>query len=430
MKKLISTFLVLFIVFSTVFGIGLYVIYKPEVDTAVEEVEEQETEEETFENLDTSNYKERVNVLLLGVDTLETDKDQRGTRSDTIMILSVDPVTNTGFILSIPRDSYVKIHGTNEYTKINHAHSYGGTDLAINTIKDFINIPIHHYMKVDYRALFKTVDDLGGVEFDVPIDMKYRDSASNPPLNIDLKAGLQTLNSEQAMGLLRFRQGYPDKDLGRIRTQQAFIEAVLKKIASPASITKIPKYIETIYQYVETDMTIQNVMSLVKIGISIDFSTLQKATIPGVPAMRNGASIIEVDTEKTQELLTYLLSGNYVSEETEAESGEKSDASAQTTAQDDSTDINEYTIIVLNGSGVSGIGRRVSDILKIREINVDKVGNADSYDHETTVIYYKSDKAAAEKIKEILKVGTIKQGAQGITSTDAEIIIVIGKDFS
>ena len=306
MKKLITIFLVLFVVFTTVIGTAMYFQLRPEVEDAIDG----KKEEETFENLDVSNYKSRVNVLLLGVDTLETKKDQLGTRSDTIMILSVDPATKTGFILSIPRDTYVKISGTTEYTKITHAHSYGGSDLAIATVKDFINIPIHHYMKLDYRAIFKTVDDLGGVEFDVPQDMYYVDKRATPPLNINLKKGLQTLNGDQAMQLIRFRKGYADQDLGRVKVQQDFIKAVLKKAYSPTSIMKIPKFVETMSEYVETDMTVPNMISLMKVGMSVSLDKIETATVPGEPSTRPGAgSVVIVDEVAFREKLNYLMSG-------------------------------------------------------------------------------------------------------------------------
>lgn len=449
MRKTITLFLTLFILFSTISGTAMYFYLKPEIEQKIEEAKE----ENTFENLDISNYKERVNVLLLGVDTLSAENKQTGTRSDTIMILSVDPVTNTGFILSIPRDSYVQIHGQDKMTRINHAHSYGGTELALSTVKDFIKIPIHHYIKVDYNALFKVIDDLGGVEFDVPIDMNYTDTQAKPPLKINLKAGIQTLNGEQAMGLLRFRKDYPDRDLGRIRTQQAFIETVLKKLASPASIPKIPKHIETAYQYVETDMTLQDILSLTKIGISIDLSSIEKATIPGKPTMKNGSSVIEVDYDQMDEMIKYLLSGKYISSsmvdpETQTQTQDSAENSKKDTQLDknqedqslssklnsnettkNKLDINDKVIVVLNGSGTKNIARHVSDVLKIRNIEVDSSGNADRFDYNTTTIFYKDDANLANQIMEILKTGVIKKGTKEIQSSQPDIIIVIGKDF-
>lgn len=427
-KKIIKTFLVFFFIFSTILGSAMYYYLKPEVTQKIEENEQKNT----FEELDISNYKDRVNILLLGVDILETDPNQRGTRTDTIIVLSVDPVTKTGFILSIPRDSYVKIG--EQYDKINHAHSFGGTDLALKTIKEFIKIPIHHYVKVDYRALFKTVDDLGGVEFNVPIDMKYRDSASVPPLNIDLKAGVQMLNGEQAMGLLRFRKAGGYDDFGRMKTQQEFIETLLRKLASPNSITKIPKYVDTIYQYVETDLQASDILSLIKLGMSIDTSMIEKATLPATPVMINGISYMQIDKESMAELLTYLLSGDYAKEETDgaAEGSGASSAEAGDTKSSDQqakANINDKNIAILNGSGVSGVARRVSDQLKIQDIIVDSSGNAKNFNHENTVIYYKDDAKLANQIKDILKIGSVKKGTKEILEAEPDIIVLVGKDF-
>ena len=314
MNKLVKIFLIFFLVFTTVIGTAMYFYLKEDIEQATE----------APIDLDESDYKERVNILLLGVDTLTTEKDQKGTRSDTIMILSVDPTEKTGFMLSIPRDSYVKISGTNTYSKINHAHSWGGTDLALATIKDFVDIPIHHYVKLDYKALFKTVDDLGGVEFDVPIDMNYTDKRSEPPLYINLKKGVQLLDGDKAMQLLRNRSGYDD--WGRVEVQRNFIKAVLKKMYTPSSITKIPKFLGTWYDYVETDMTLGNMLSLMKIGKDLDLEKIEMVTAPGAGKRIDGAGdVVIIDEAAFREQVDYLLAGRYETE-TEEEPQEETPA--------------------------------------------------------------------------------------------------------
>lgn len=436
MNKFLKIFLVFFVLFSMVLSTAMYFYFKDDVTEATANGETQTGDD--FESLDVSQYKERTNVLLLGVDTLENTENTKGIRTDTMMVLSIDPVSKTGFILSIPRDSRVKLSGSSNYDKINHAHSYGGTELAISTVKDFLQIPIHHYVKVDYQALFKTVDDLGGVEVYVPIDMKYQDTRATPPLYIDLKKGLQTLNGEQAMGFLRYRKGYANQDLGRIDTQQAFMEALIKKVVSPASITKIPNYINTLYNYVETDMSIKDILILAKQGLSIDLNRIEKRTVEGVPDMINGVSYYVIDDVKKQETINYLLSGDYPVPETiveegisEGETGSKSNTTtAKTPVQEPEVDINSYNIQVLNGSGYSGVARRASDLMKIEDITVDYTGNAPNFDYEKTIIYYKDDAKTATKLKDILKMGSIQKGTKSIVSSEPDIIIVLGKDFS
>ena len=419
MKRIGTVFLIVMVLLSTIVGTGMYFYLKPEVESALSS----KKEEETFENLDVSNYKNRVNILLMGVDTLEIDKKQKNkanARTDTIMLFSIDPASQSGFILSIPRDTYVKISGTNDYTKINHAHSYGGTDLAISTIKEFINLPIHHYVKVDYKALFKTVDDLGGVEFDVPRDMYWTDKRATPPLNINLKKGVQILDADKAMQLVRFRDHSGDGDHGRVKVQQNFIKAVLKKMYSPASIPRIPKFINTVHEYVETDMTVTDMLSLIKIGMNIDLNKVAMATVPGKVGRKPGAgSVVITDIKAFKEQLEYLFSGDYT---VDGETNHEANEAAET--------INDYNIVVLNGSGQSGVARRAADLLKIQNIEVDSSGNASSYDHETTTVYYETDKEAAKKIKEILGTGSIEQGTQKILQNKTDIIVVLGKDFN
>ena len=445
MKSFLKMFLILFVVFSMIISTAMYFYFKNDVEEASENNETKVTDE--FEDLDISNYKERVNVLLLGVDTLENDDSGIGTRTDTIMVLSIDPMTKTGFILSVPRDTRVEIANGGGFDKVNHAHSYGGTELALSTIKNFLGIPIHHYVKVDYKALFKTVDDLGGIEVDVPVDMIYVDSAATPPLNINLKKGIQTLNGEQAMGFLRFRKGYANQDLGRIQAQQMFLDSLFKKIASPSSIMNIPKYLDTMSKYVETDMTMKNMLIIAKQALTIDTNRIEKKTVPGEPTMIGGVSYYSPDQEQLNLDLEYLISGNYPVPESESAEGADSEegsqggatgtASAVQTANASKSvksepvkDTSTYKIHVLNGNGISGTARRASDLLKIEDIAVSATGNASDFNIENTVIYYKDDIAFANKVKGILETGKVQKGTKDIVSTEPDIVVVLGKDFN
>lgn len=439
MKTFLKTFLILFVVFSMIISTAMYFYFKKDVDGAIEDSKADAAD--NFENLDVSNYKDRVNVLLMGVDTLENTGTGEGTRTDTIMVLSIDPVSKTGFILSVPRDTRVQITDRSGYDKVNHAHSYGGTELAISTIKNFLNIPIHHYIKLDYRALFKTVDDLGGIEVDVPIDMTYKDTASVPPLDINLKKGVQILNGEQSMGFLRFRKGYPNQDLGRIQAQQAFLDALIKKIASPASIINIPNYIDTMSQYIETDMTIKNMMIIAKLSLAVDLDRIEKQTVPGEPDMIDGISYYEPDDQEMQEMLDYLISGDYPVPEVTTDEQAASDKAGETektasnvsqtvvAKKEPEKDTSTYKIQVLNGNGVSGIARRASDLMKIEDILVTETGNASDFNKDSTVIYYKDDSTFASKVRNVLKVGKISKGTKDIVSSEPDIVIVLGKDF-
>ncbi|SHG88598.1 LCP family protein [Tepidibacter thalassicus] len=396
MKHFFKVFIVFFVIFTMIFGTSLYLIIAKE-DKKLAQV--------PFpKDITTSpppKSDERVNVLLLGVDSLNGNR--KGIRTDTIMVLSIDPQNNKASILSIPRDTRVKIRGRKGYDKINAAHAYGGVDLSIKAVKDFLGIPIHHYIKVDYRALYKTVDDVGGVEVYVPMNMKYDDPYATPPLHINLKKGRQVLNGEKAMQFLRFRKGYANQDLGRIQAQQQFLDALAKKVLSPSSIFNIKDYIDTFNMYVDTDMSTREMASLVFKAKNIDLDNLEKETVPGVPMMINGIAYYKANTEKLNDLVQRFYYG-----------GEKR---------------NNVKIAVLNGSGKSGAASSVSEKLIDRGLKPDVVGNADDFNNPKTIIYYDEKKEEAEKIRRILGKGKLVVNKQKLKEKNVDIIVLVGKDI-
>ena len=350
----------------------------------------------------------RVNVLLLGVDNL--DKENSGSRSDTMMLLSLDTKNNKASMISIPRDSRVKIRGRNGYDKINAAHAYGGVDLAIKTVKDFLGVPIHHYVKVDYQALFKTVDDVGGVEVNVPFHMKYDDPYAKPPLHIDLEEGKQLLDGKKAMQFVRFRktnkrgyQDYPNQDIGRIQAQQQFISALASKVLSPSSLFKIPKYLDTFQNYVDTDMSKREMLELAMSGSKINMKSIEKETVPGEPIMINGISYYKPDAEALEEVVSRLFYGNE----------KKKDS---------------FKIAVLNGSGKAGVASKISNKLEENDMKPSIVENADDFDVEKTIIYY-NDEAQAEKIRRLLGKGKLVKDSDKLSEEKVDIIVLIGKDI-
>jgi len=399
LKQFFKIFIVFFVIFTMVFGTGLYLII------AKENKEDSISKESSTVDLPPPESKdEKVNVLLLGVDSLEGNKE--GSRTDTMMILSLDSKNKKASILSIPRDTRVKLRGRKGYDKINSAHVYGGVDLSIKAVKDLVGVPIHHYVKVDYKALFKTVDDVGGVEIDVPMNMKYNDPYADPPLHINLKKGIQVLNGQKAMEYLRFRKGYINQDLGRIEAQQGFLDALAKKVLSPSSIFRIPKYIETMHMYVDTDMSKKEMVSLAYAASKIDTDTIRKETVPGEPMMIKGVAYYTPNAEEMDNLVGELYYGNT--------SENKKD---------------EIKIAVLNGSGRSGIATRVSDMLAEEGLKPDVVENADDFDQKKTIIYYSDNKDEAEKIKKVIGRGTLVKDQEKLDKEKVDIIVLIGKDI-
>lgn len=294
-------FFTLFFVFSVAIGAGIS--YYLERDHQAKMKENEEKNIESLEEV-VPELTERINILVMGVDYLKlgSDEGQRGTRTDTIMLFSYNPKNNKSFLLSIPRDSRVPIEGYG-MDKINHAHSYGGTDLAIRTISNFLEIPIHHYVKVDYNAVTELVDAVGGLEIDIPQDMHYA------ALKIHFTKGLQTLSGEEAVKYLRFRSGYVIPDIGRIGAQQEFVKLMMEKIVSPSLVVNVPTYIDILSRNVETDMSKKQMLDLSKsLLLKFDPSTIEKAHIPGGGQRIGGVDYWIVDETGKNDLLIELLS--------------------------------------------------------------------------------------------------------------------------
>ena len=208
----------------------------------------------------------RKNVLVMGT-------DESGLRSDVIMIASFSPDGGAINVTSVPRDTRVTIGGRNQ--KINAALSIGGEEMAVQTIKEATGIPIHDFMKVNFNAVKQIVDKVGGVEFDVPQDMDYEDPAQD--LYIHLKAGVQTLNGDQAVQLLRFRK-YPMADIQRTKVQRDFMHAAFEQKAKPRYIFKIPAILNAIDKNMVTSITSKEALEyvfMVKNKSSEGFNSLE-----------------------------------------------------------------------------------------------------------------------------------------------------------
>lgn len=235
----------------------------------------------------------KTNILVVGV-----DKD--GVRSDVNMLFSIDAKKKTIRLLSIPRDTRVQLPG-GSHAKINACiGKENGEELLIETVKELTGLPVNDFCKVNFEVLRNIIDILGGVEFDVPIDMDYDDPVQD--LHIHLKAGVQTLNGEDAEGLLRFRSGYANADLGRINTQQAFLKETIRQKLHPKYILKAVPVIREITKNLETDMTPAYIMKYAWKFRNSENVSFASYTLPGAPKTIRGVSYYICD-EKAMETL-------------------------------------------------------------------------------------------------------------------------------
>lgn len=238
-------------------------------------IDDSNTEQPMLSGARKENY---YTFLLFG-----TDKFSGST--DTIMVVSYDVKNQKLNLMSIPRDTMVNVSW--DIKKINSVYAMGGIKTLQKHIGKLIGFTPDYYVKIDLQAFVDVVDLLGGVEFDVPISMHYHDPAQG--LSIDLEPGMQTLNGEQAMGLVRFRKsdrgangrisGYDDT--GRVATQQAFLKAMFQKCVKLTNWTKITNYVEIFEKNVESDLTLGNMLWFARQAMDLGEDGFTTCTAPG-----------------------------------------------------------------------------------------------------------------------------------------------------
>lgn len=258
---------------------------EPPVVHVVPKTEQAEDEpEEEIETEQPKSLRDGIyNILICG-----TDDD--GTRTDTIIIAHLDTTDHTVALLSIPRDTPVAT-GNGGIMKINSVYAGGGADgmqRLSGRLRELLGFPVDGYVLVNLDAFKKTVDLVGGVEFDVPQDMDYEDASQD--LYIHLKAGLQRLDGEKAMELVRFRKGYASQDIQRTQVQQQFLKALAKQCLSVSSLSKLKEFADIFAEDVTTDLTVGNMIWYGKELMACDFDSMQTYTAEGEGAMVNGGA--------------------------------------------------------------------------------------------------------------------------------------------
>jgi LCP family protein required for cell wall assembly len=230
----------------------------------------------------------RMNILVMGVDSNGRGTQRFvNTRSDTMMVVNVNPDTKKVAVVSIPRDSRVTIARGHGEDKINSAHAYGGPELAEETVNDNFGISIDKYVVVDAQGLKKLADIVGPIDVLVEKKMYYVDRAAG--LNIALKPGLHSLSPAEVEEYVRFRHDSKG-DIARIDRQQWFLRQVSKKLQDPSIILKLPELYQCASETVMTDLSLDEMAKLANFGKDIKASQIETATVPGKAIMFKGGS--------------------------------------------------------------------------------------------------------------------------------------------
>ncbi len=374
-------------------------------------------DKESMENL------KPIQVLIMGISGVDDYK-----LADTIMVASYNPKTQEASLMSIPRDTYVgkkdRKTATQNYIasyKINTVFRSGTkTQDAIDRINDLTGLKLENYVIIDTKALIKLVDAIGGVTFNVPIDMYYTEDTEQN-LYIDLKAGEQLIDGAKAEQLLRFRHNndgstypssYGQQDLGRMRTQREFIMATLKQTLKVQNIFKLKQIIDVMNENVTTNMDLASLKSYVPAAVKFDANNIKTGMVPGDTEMCNRVSIYVANKTKTKELVAEL----FPEESEDSNSQEDTDTNTR----------NNVKIEVLNGSGKSSALNEVVSKFKNAGYTVSKQGTTNETKKTTITNRTNQDSTTTEEIKELMGAGTVSKGTN---NSNVDITIVIGEDY-
>lgn len=252
-----------------------------------------------------SLFGRQQNILLLGVDSNGDSSDTwKGTRSDTIILMNIDPATHSVNAISIPRDSKVYLPDNHGVDKINAAHAYGGIEMAKKTVEDTLGVKVDKYICVHDEGVREVIDALGGIPIYVEKRMKYDDYSGH--LHINLDKGNHVLSGQQAVGYLRFRHDGLG-DIGRTQRQQWFLRGFLERLQNPQIISKIPQIVNISKKYIKTDMSVYELSQLAALAKGFDEGNIQIAMLPGAPNSRGGISYWILDPDKVQDVVNRLI---------------------------------------------------------------------------------------------------------------------------
>ena len=337
--------------------------------------------------------------------------------TDTIMAFKYNPQTQNAYLISIPRDTFIgdDKNSARAADKINSVYQGKYPEKILAAVNKVTGLNLEYYVLVDTEALKALVDAIGGVYFDVPIDMKYTDKKQG--LYIDLKAGYQLLDGNKAEQVVRFRHNqdgtsysyeYGNNDTGRMKTQRNFLKAVIKQTLTPSNIVNIGKFIDIAQTYVKTNIPIEVLKQYIAPAVNFSVDNLETGTLPGVNEKCNGVWIFVANKTKTKTYLTEMnnkLAGiNEISEE----------------------ELANIKIELLNGSGSSSKLKKVKEILTNAGFNISNTSTTNSTEKTTIINKSNVNENILSSIEILLETGIVSSST--IEDT-VDITIILGKDF-
>ncbi len=363
---------------------------------------------------------DRINILIVGVSEVDNVR-----HADVVKILSYEPVTGFFDIVSIPRDSMISVSGDVTWRRIQKLdevfaridRKHDNPDRVFEKFKlkveDFLRgFEFHNYLEISYAAFTDFIDELGGIEMDILREMKYEDKSQD--LYINFSTGRYLLNGENALKYVRYRDDVRG-DIGRLKRQHAFINAVLNKIKSPEGALSFYRALRAANENIETDLGILDFSVIADEARNFNLQNYRVQKVPGEPVMRWGRSYWQADKRRLNDVMDVVKNSHLINlPAAKADTGKR--VSTRVTAE------------VWNATGKSGLAREMTEYLRRRNVDVVRYGNYGVRRRHTQIISRTGDLKPAREVANIIGCRNIETNLD--FSRMVDINVVIGEDIN
>lgn len=280
-RKFLQGCLAVFLILLAIVGVLVWFVYRDIRNTTDDMYAEIDQEQHESRNapVNVDSGDDPFSVLVLGVDQGEFGRDAQG-RSDTLMLMTVNPNTEELSIVSVPRDTYTEIVGRGTMDKINHAYAFGGVSMTINTVQNLFDVPVDYYVSVNMAAMQQIIDAVGGIDVVPPFSFNYE--------GYSFVGGQSTrLDGSQALAYSRMRYDDPNGDYGRQERQREVMEATIRRVASFDSVTNYRNILQTLGSNAQTNMTFDDMYDMFN-NYRSAANTIDQIQLRGSGTMMNG----------------------------------------------------------------------------------------------------------------------------------------------
>lgn len=376
----------------------------------------------------------RVTVLVMGLDYRDWQTGEGAPRTDSMVLLTLDPINHTAGMLSIPRDLWVSIPGGFDYERVNMAYRLGeiykypdggGPGLAMDTVEELLGVPVDYYAQVDFNAFVRFIDEIGGVKIDVTEEITVDPLGDNNTKKI--KPGRQTLPGDLALAYARARKNAGD-DFGRAQRLQQVILGVRDRIISfdmlPTLIAKSGALYNELSSGVNTNLTLDEVIRLAWTAIQVPEENIKQGVIapPNMVTLEtaaNGDQILKPITDQIRLLRDEIFT----------DTGPASPAAAGL----DLTQLvqaEKARVTVLNGSATAGLAARTSDYLKGQGVNVTNADNAATYSTYTEITFYTGKPYTVKYLVELMQINDLRIHHTYDPTSPVDVVVTVGDDWA